>query len=304
MSLNRIIIIGLITIGYSINTSAQSLKVIQSNDNRKVARNSRDSIATIIIDSYVKDLTVDNDMCDEKIVIAQKNRTQHIINVDIQKDRQNQIDNSTRSLLLNSPKSAEYILETEELFPRQLYYYTVILPNQFSTMLTIEYIFTRTSRNALRLSIGKHLGGYISYKWGEYKKAGVCIEDVTSDYDVTRAIEMGYIRSSIVGGFRIGLMQKDLMRIPIGSFLLIGGGYGEYGRQWINPTLVGNSQYFNSDYIKGFNGEVALQLSSDWLSASFGAELIVNNGKITVDYMLGLGISLNFDKIIRLGLKK
>lgn len=294
---NKILLIGIaLTVFCSVN--AQTLKVTQSSDNKKVDRNSNDSIATIIIDSHVKGMTVENDMADEMIEIEHQRRTQHIIHVDIQKDRQNQIDNSFRSLLLNSPKSAEYVLDTDELFPRKVYYYTVVLTNQFSTSLTAEYLITKSASHGIRLSFGKRFGGYVSYKWGAYKRSGVNIDDVHEDCDITKAKKLGYIRTAITGGLRFGILQKDLWNIPFGMHLLVGGGYGEYGRQWSNPMLINGSSYFHSDYIKGFDGEIALQLTiTDWLCASCGSELIVGNGKISVDYMLGLGVNLNFDKL-------
>ena len=302
---NRTFLLGLLLLGCYTTLSAQTLKVTQSSDNKKIDRNSGDSIATIIIDSHVKGLTVENDMDDEMLVFNSSNKSQFFIHVDIKKDRENQIDNSSRSLILNSPKSTEYILDTEELFSRQVYYYTVILPTQFTNTFTAEYLFTKSASHGVRLSFGKRFGGYVSYKWGAYKKAGCNIADVHEDYDITRSKELGYIRTAITGGLRLGLIQKDIWKVPFGMHLLVGGGYGEYGRQWSNPMLVDGSSYFYSDYIKGFDGEIAMQLSLyDWLCASFGTELIVGNGKISVDYMIGLGVNLNFDKLEKLKKRK
>ena len=76
----------------------------------------------------------------------------------------------------------------------------------------------------------------------------------------------------------------------------IGGGYGEYGRQWENPLEVNKSTLFYSDYIKGIEGEIACQcILDDWLSISLGTCMVVGNGNISVDYQVGVGLNLNFD---------
>lgn len=285
-------------------TYAQTLKVDLSPDKSKVDRSTSNGTATVFFDSNVDDLTVicTDEEADEPIQkVGNKVWFTH---VNVKKDME--MDGVCyRNFLLKSKSSAEYYLTTPEIGYNQVLYYTVVLPDQFAKALTAEYLFTKSASHGVRLSFGKRFGGYVSYKWGAYKKAGCNIADVHEDYDITRSKELGYIRTSITGGLRLGLIQKDVWKIPFGMHLLVGGGYGEYGRQWSNPMLVDGSSYFYSDYIKGFDGEIAMQLSLyDWLCASFGTELIVGNGKISVDYMIGLGVNLNFDKLAKIKKKK
>ena len=150
--------------------------------------------------------------------------------------------------------------------------------------------------HGIRVSYGKRFGFFLSYKWGENKKQGTDISTITQDYDITRANKLGYIRTAITGGFRIGVMHKDIASL----YVLIGGGYGEYGRQWENPLEVNNNTLFYSDYIKGFEGEIACQcILYDWLSISLGTNMVVGNGNISVDYQVGVGLNLNFDKFLK-----
>ena len=203
-----------------------------------------------------------------------------------------------RNFLLKSPSSAEYYLTTPEIGNNQVLYYTVVLPNQFSTTLSAEYLFTKTAKHGIRLSFGKRIGGYVCYKWGEYKVKGENIDKVTMDYDVTNANLIGGIRTSFTAGLRLGLFQKETRTTHSALYLLVGGGYGEYGRQWNNQHLVGNSTYFYSDYIKGFDGEAAVQcVLFDWLCCSAGVDMVIGNGKISTDYQIGVGVNLNVDKI-------
>lgn len=288
----------------AVNTHAQSLKVNLSPDKSKVDRSTSNGTATVFFDSNIDDLTV---ICtDEKPdePIQKIGKKVWFTHVNVKEDMD--LDGVCyRNFLLKSKSSAEYYLTTPEIGYNQVLYYTVVLPDQFAKALTAEYLFTKSASHGVRLSFGKRFGGYVSYKWGAYKKAGCNIADVHEDYDIAKSKELGYIRTAITGGLRLGLIQKDVWNIPFSMHLLVGGGYGEYGRQWSNPMLVDGSSYFYSDYIKGFDGEIAMQLSLyDWLCASFGTELIVGNGKISVDYMIGFGVNLNFDKLAKLKGKK
>lgn len=298
-------IIALTYLAFSLSICyAQSLKVELSPDKSKVDRSTSNGTATVFFDSNIDDLTVicTDERPDEPIQkIGKKVWFTH---VNVKEDME--LDGVCyRNFLLKSKSSAEYYLTTPEIGYNQVLYYTVVLPDRFAKTLTAEYLFTKSASHGIRLSFGTRFGGYVSYKWGAYKKSGCNIADVHEDYDITRSKELGYIRTSITGGLRLGLIQKDVWKIPFGMHLLVGGGYGEYGRQWSNPMLVDGSSYFYSDYIKGFDGEIAMQLSLyDWLCASFGTELIVGNGKISVDYMIGLGVNLNFDKLAKIKKKK
>ena len=279
------------------NSYSQTLKVELSPDESKVDRSVSNGTATIFFDSNVEDLSI---VCtdqnpDESIQkIGNKFWVMHVNpKKDIEMD-----DICYRNFLLKSPSSAEYYLTTPEIGNNQVLYYTVVLPNQFSTTLSAEYLFSKTAKHGIRLSFGKRIGGYVGYKWGEYKAKGENIDDVMIDYDVANANQSGGIRTSITAGLRLGLFQKEIGKTHSALYLLVGGGYGEYGRQWNNQHLVGNSTYFYSDYIKGFDGEAAVQcVLFDWLCFSAGIDMVIGNGRISTDYQIGVGVNLNVDKI-------
>ncbi len=281
------------------NSYSQTLKVELSPDKSKVDRSVSNGIATIFFDSNVDDLSI---VCtdqnpDEPIQkIGDKFWVMHVNpKKDIEQDNV-----CYRNFLLNCPSSAEYYLTTPEIGNNQMLYYTVVLSNQFPTTLSAEYLFSKTAKHGIRLSFGKRIGGYVSYKWGEYKAKGEKIDDVTVDYDVANANHLGGIRTSITTGLRLGLFQKEIGKTHSVLYLLMGGGYGEYGRQWNNQHLVGNSTYFYSDYIKGFDGEAAVQcVLFDWLCCSAGIDMVIGNGKISSDYQIGVGVNLNVDKIFK-----
>lgn len=289
---NKIFLIGLLLF-LAVDVSAQSLKVTLSPDQRKVNRNTTNGVSTVVFDSKVKGLSIDNGTDDQWM---KPSDNMYVYLIDTQKDLTRGYELSQRTFILNSPKSAEYLLEIEEILPNQVLYYTVVLPEQYPNSLSCEYIFSKTAMHGIRVSYGKRFGFFLSYKWGEYKKQGTDISTITQDYDITRANKLGYIRTAITGGLRLGVMHKDIASL----YVLIGGGYGEYGRQWENPLEVNNNTLFYSDYIKGFEGEIACQcILYDWLSISLGTNMVVGNGNISVDYQVGVGLNLNFDKFLK-----
>ena len=212
-----------------------------------------------------------------------------------------------RELILRAPEAEDYLLKTDELMPT-VYYYKVLLPDKFPVTISAEYLssshYSSSSKgfnNALtswsvhskirgvRLAYGGRYGIYCSFRWGEYRPAGQNIDNITIDFDVSHAKYLGIIRRSYVAGTKIGIWNNDYAPI----YIYLGGGYGEYGRQWENPYIILDSKYFHSDYIKGFNGDVGI--STILLGAfpvSFGADIVVGNGKISVDYQFGIGLSL------------
>jgi len=291
-----IIILGLI----AVNVYGQQLK-ITPNKAPAVDRSTRNGISTIIFSSTIDDLMVTTTFEDDVVVVPGGGKSYyHILYVDPQEDLRNEMEISERTVTLSCSKSADYTFTTPELIPNQVLYYSVVLPDTFVPAVMAEYIVTKTADHGLRLSFGKRFGGYIGYKWGRYKPSGNNIADITEDYDLTQAKELGYIRTSITGGVRIGLLQSDWLSLNSSLYLLLGGGYGEYGRQWSNLYLVDDSAYFYSDYLKGFNGEIALQSSIfDWLCLSLGADMMVSKGVLSVDYQIGVGITLNLNKFYR-----
>lgn len=289
---NKIFLIGLLLF-LAVDVSAQSLKVTLSPDQRKVNRNTTNGVSTVVFDSKVKGLSIDNGTDDQWM---KPSDNMYVYLIDTQKDLTRGYELSQRTFILNSPKSAEYLLEIEEILPNQVLYYTVVLPEQYPNSLSCEYIFSKTAMHGIRVSYGKRFGFFLSYKWGEYKKQGTDISTITQDYDITRANKLGYIRTAITGGLRLGVIRKDIASL----YVLIGGGYGEYGRQWENPLEINNNTLFYSDYIKGFESEIASQcVLYDWLSVSLGTNMVVGNGNISVDYQVGVGLNLNFDKILK-----
>lgn len=289
---NKTFLIGLLLF-LAVDVSAQSLKVTLSPDERKVNRNTKNGVSTVVFDSIVKGLSIDNGTDDQWM---KPSDNMYVYLIDTQKDLTRGYELSQRTFILNSPKSSEYLLEIEEILPNQVLYYTVVLPEQYPNNLSCEYIYSKTTIHGIRVSYGKRFGFFLSYKWGEYKKQGTDISTITQDYDITRANKLGYIRTAITGGFRLGVMHKDNASL----YVLIGGGYGEYGRQWENPLEVNKSTLFYSDYIKGFEGEIACQcILYDWLSISLGTCMVVGNGNISVDYQVGVGLNLNFDRFLK-----
>lgn len=272
---------------------SQTLQVSLSPDKSKVDRSVNNGTATIFFDSNVEDLSIvcTDENPDEPIQkIGNKLWYMH---VDAKKD----IDEEGicyRNFLLKSPSSAEYYLSTPEIGYNQVLYYTVVLPDKFPTTLSAEYLFSASAYHGVRLSYGGRYGFYVGYKWGNYYKYGQLIDDVAEDVNIANAKELGYIRNSYTAGLRMGLNAK---LVPI--YLYVGGGYGTYGRQWENHVEVGDNIYFYSDYIKGFEGELGLSVNLKPLYFSLGADALMGDGKLSVDYMLGVGLSLDVQKLFK-----
>lgn len=270
---------------------AQDIKVTLSPDKGKINRDVKDGVATVFFESAIKNLVIDNDEGDERI--STPNGLIIYLIEPRSTDDINLLGYPKRDFFLKAPNVPEYMLSIDEIFPNTVLYYTVTLPNRFSTYISAEYLLSKTSPYGLRVSFGKQFGGYVSYKWGRYKKRGVNIAHVTDDNNLTGATDLGYIRTGITGGVRLGFMHKP----NISLYALVGGGYGEYGRLWSNLRLVSNDTYFYSDYIKGFEGDAAFQcVLFKWMALSIGTDLVVGNGNVSVDYQIGVGINLDCDK--------
>ena len=140
---------------------------------------------------------------------------------------------------------------------------------------TLEVIPTKEGKN------------YLENTDGECWRMYLYIEDVTSFYDVSRAEEKGYIRQSITGGFRLGVVRW--------MYLYLGGGYGEYGRLWENPSPVEGKQKFTSDYSKAPEAELGLALRMGNFSLSAGANALFGD-KLMCDYTVSAGFYINFRK--------
>lgn len=268
---------------------SQELKIKEGEFN-KVGINLGDSIAMVIFKSDVEGLTIENDCGDSSRV--EDNNT--VFFIDIGKEiNKLKAEFCSRTYYFYCPKTSVGILQIEDIQPKQVSFYTIVLPDDYPPSMSAEYLFTKTSNHGIRLSFGKHFGFYVAYKWGDFKRAGADIALVNSDYDVTKSKKLGYIRNAFTGGLRLGMLRKE----KVCAYLLIGGGYGEYGRQWQNLFEIDNNIYFYSDYIKGFDGEVSCQcVLFDWLCISAGADMLMRKGKISLDYQLGLGVNMPLDK--------
>ena len=172
---------------------------------------------------------------------------------------------------------------------------TTIKPDKFPVKLRAEYTHSQSSYHGFRVAYGGRYGFYFNYKWGKYNPAGINIDEYEYDTDVSRAKKLGYIRKSITGGLQMGIIKNI---VPL--YVYLGGGYGEYGRQWENPKEVDGNIYFNSDYIKGVSAEFGLTCDiMDFYSFSFGADMLFGNGKVSVEYQVGIGLTFNLTKMFK-----
>lgn len=198
------------------------------------------------------------------------------------------------------PLSAQFGIFSGRTSRQQYTMITTRKPEGFPIRLSVEYLYSKTGYHGIRAAYGGRFGIYGAYKWGEYYKAGINIDDYGKDADVSQASELGFIRRAYTGGVRLGLNKKS---VPLYAY--VGGGYGEYGRQWQNTYEVDGNIYFCSDYIKGFEGEIGLScVLFDFISLSAGTSAVFGNGKMSVDYQLCAGISINQTKLFKRKHKK
>ena len=199
-------------------------------------------------------------------------------------------DESKRTLYISAPGFIREELKLA-LSNKQKLYFTVFPPEEnklrFYPGMLIEYVYSGSAMYGGRLAFGKRVGIYFGYKTSLLEREGVDLEDVTSFYDVSRAEEKGYIRQSITGGFRLGVVRW--------MYLYLGGGYGEYGRLWENPSPVEGKQKFTSDYSKAPEAELGLALRMGNFSLSAGANALFGE-KLMCDYSVSAGFYINFRK--------
>ena len=267
---------------------AQRLKLSREDMKQKVGAETNH--ATIIVESSVDGLDVSTTSGDT--IVQATSSIGKTWTIDVNLDRERQLGEQglmTRNLIFRSPSSSQLYVKVPgngQVLQQATYYYTVVLPDKFPATLSAEWLISGATQNGFRIGWGKRYGIYVSYKWGKYKLAGNNIDNIVTDCNVTSAKELGYIRESYIVGARIGLFQYKWCQ----AFAMIGGGYGKYGRQWQNPTKVDDNIYFYSDYIKGFNGNVAFSLVlTDSYTLSIGADAIFSKGKNNVDFEIGIG---------------
>lgn len=278
----------------SLPAKAQEIKVVLSEDARKINRDVQGGVSTIAFETSIKDLIIDNQSNDEHIsmpggiqlFLIQPESDEYVVNLGYPK----------RSYILKAANLPEFLLNIDEVRPNSVLYYTVVLAKEYPINLTAEYLFSKSSKHGFRVSFGRQYGGYISYKYGDYQKSGINIEDVTQDTDFSKATCLGRIRRALYGGVRLGIYTSTLQQL----YILTGGGYSEYGRQWENPLNVQGHKYFITDYIRGVGVEFGSQyIFNNWLCLSAGIDITTASGRTSIDYTLGAGLNLNLAKFLK-----
>lgn len=272
----------------SVPCSGQRLKLAKEEMKQKVG--AERNHATIIVESAVEGLDVSTTSGDTIVQATSNIGKTWIIDINLERERKlGERGLLTRNIILRSPSSSQLKIKIpgngQEL-QQATYYYTVILPDRFPSTISAEWLVSGATGKGFRIGWGRRYGIYASYKWGKYKPSGNNIDNIVTDCNVTSARELGYIRESLIVGARIGLFQYKWCQ----AFAMIGGGYGKYGRQWKNSTKVDDNIYFYSDYIKGFNGNVAFSfVLTDSYTLSIGTDAIFSKGKNNVDFEIGFG---------------
>lgn len=287
----NVYLIGILLFMQFVTAYSQNLKVELSPDKSKVDRSVSNGTATIFFDSNVDDLSIvcTDENPDEPIQkIGNKLWFMH---VDAKKDVD--LDGFCyRNFLLKCPASAEYSLTTPQIGYNQVLYYTVVLPKSYPKVLSAEWILNKSGKYGFRIAYGRRYGLLLGCSWGEYRPSGDNINRVTTDCDLIGAKLKGYIKTTIYGGLRIGLINRRYTLM----YLNLGLGYGEYGRQWENRSIVENSKYFYSDYIKGLNVNSSIGLNLFGTHLSFGIDMIMSKGKFVMEPQFGFGLAFNTGK--------
>lgn len=81
---------------------------------------------------------------------------------------------------------------------------------------------------ALRISAGKRLGGYLSFKFGSHK-TGFDADGLGDEIDVSKKSNVGRIHNSYMAGIKYGITS---LNFPL--YLYAGVGYGDVGTQRSN----------------------------------------------------------------------
>ena len=273
-------------------TYAQTLKVTLSPDNSKVDRSVNNGTATIFFDSNVDDLSIvcTDENPDEPIQKA----SNKLLFMHVNPKKDIDLDGFCyRNFLLKSPSSAEYYLATPEIGNNQVLYYTVVLPKSYPNVLSAEWILNKSGKYGFRIAFGRRFGFLIGCSWGDYRPSGDDIDKVTTDCDLRGAKLKGHIKTTVYGGIRFGFFNLNKNQNTMAMYLNLGLGYGEYGRQWENKSIVENSKYFYSDYIKGLNVNSSIGLNLFGTHLSFGIDMIMSKGKFVMEPQFGFGLALN-----------
>lgn len=283
----------------SVNVHGQTLKVKQSPSDR-IYRDTEDGHALVLLDSAIEGLTVESSIKDKQWKDSRNGRKLIFIEPKVSQDTIFNIPNE-RTYLLKADNTDEYCLTIENMQPKNVYYYVVTLKEQIPLVLNAEYVFAVDRYQGVKVSFGGRFGGYLNYQWGKYLPSGNNIDEVVTDADITSAKCKGYIKTLAIAGVRVCVNQKI---VPV--YINVGGGYGVYGRQWDNPTVIEGSRYFYSDYIKGGAIEAGVTLCIPNLLVDFlkptvliGVDAIMNKSRVSIDYQLGFGLSVNMSYLFR-----
>lgn len=267
---------------------AQDLKVSKG-DSHKIYRNSGDSIATVIFKSSVKGLSVRSNANDPDTMMS-NDRLAFLVNVN--EDLRDGNEFCSRKYYLDSPQTKTYELEVKPILAKNVYYYNVTLPYKFPRVLTFDWLLNIHSPIGARIGFGRRYGVFMGFTLGKYKPSGVNIDKVTSDVDILKAKQLGYIQTTIFGGLRIGVVYND----NFVTYVNIGLGYGRYGRQWENRVRVENSKYFYTDYINGVNANIGVSVSYGSILISFAPDVIMSKGKFMMTWQAGMGVFVDTNR--------
>lgn len=284
----------------------QRLKVTQTDSSRglpPIQYGRQNGHASIIIESAVENLDVSTTTYDSIIKKHTSRGFMYTIDVNVDSLRNSGDDFLRRVVLLSSPLSSETQLivpsDNKEDLREAAYYYTVTLPEKFPKTLSIEWLVNTHSQKGIRISYGGRYGFFVGGTLGKFRPSGDNINDVVRDCDLSYAKTCGYICTTIVGGFRMGLIHRNLCT----AYMYVGAGYGEYGKQWENKVKLENSRYFYSDYIKGVAVDCGASVSLSNMYFSFGENSILQQGKFMLSWQLGFGLSFNASKWFKIRLK-
>ena len=279
--------------------TGQTLRVKQSASDR-IYRELSDGHSLVLFESSLENLSIESSIKDKTWRDVRNGRQLIFIEANVSQDTLFHLPNK-RKYCLKADDTDEFYLTIENMQPKNVYYYVVTLQKKVPLVFTAEYNSAIDRSNGVRMSLGRRFGAYLNYQWGQYRPSGNNIDNIMSDGDLSNAKCLGYIKTLFVAGLRTCINTKAL---PV--FLYIGGGYGEYGRQWDNHILLENTPYFYSDYIRGGALEVGATILVpyyfvDWLKpiVSLGTDMILNRSRVSIDYQVGFGLSVDFTEITK-----
>lgn len=278
------IIVLVCTLLVSFSAEAKKIKVIPSSDNNIVGRSIPSGHTRIAFKTNIKELDIVS-LLDDPIANSNSNNYQYYIDIDLDKDAQKGIK-PQRIIILKSPNTAEYRLETEELKPGHLYLYQVII-DDFPTKATLMYSHGSSGIIGAQAAFGSRYGVYFRASMPK-KREGINIADWTEDVDLTNSQHVAYSHLSTVLGPRFGVLSD-----PFLLYVEMGFGYGMFYRKWKNTEPLKGSKYYYSDLLKGPEIDIGTSFSYGIIAASVGTSFLFSSkGKNNIAIRFGIGISL------------